>query len=130
MARKKNDGALVVAEALAGLDCKAFVVNSRRYVVHPPTIRRLALAGAHLAGFDTGETVGDLLSAISDMGRLSAALSCLVAGDESLAAELSEGTPAEVVGGLETAYGMIDPRVFMKAVGLARSVAGLIAQPR
>lgn len=130
MARRKNEGARAVAEAVAGLDCKAFVVNSRRYVMFPPTIRRLARAGSHLAGFDTGETVGDLLASISDMGRLSAALSCFLSGDESLAGELSEGRPAEVVKGLEIAYGMLDPQVFTRAVGLARSVAGMIAQPR
>ena len=32
--------------------------------------------------------------------------------------------------GLEAAYRMLDPQVFIKAVGLARNAASLIAQPR
>lgn len=128
--RKENKGARVVAEAMTGLDCRAFLVNSKRYVMRPPTIRRLALAGAHLSGFDTGDTLAELLAGITDMGRLSKALSCFIQGDESLADELSEARPEEVVKGLELAYSMLDPQVFIKAVSLARSVARLIAQPR
>lgn len=128
--RKENKGARIVADALTGLDCQAFLVNSRRYVMRPPTIRRLALAGSHLSGFDTGDTMAELLAGISDMGRLSKALSCFIQGDEGLADELSEGRPEEVVKGLELAYSMLDPKVFIKAVSLARSVTRLIAQPR
>lgn len=132
MGRKKDkmNGAALVARAIAGMECKAFLVDGKRYVVYPPTIRRLCAAGAHLAGFDTGETVGQLLESISDMGRLAKALSCFIEGDERLAGALMDGTPAEVVGGLEAAYSMVDPQVFMKAVSLARSVARLIATPK
>ena len=128
--RKENKGERVVAEAMTGLDCRAFLVNSKRYVMRPPTRRRLALAGAHLSGFDTGDTLAELLAGITDMGRLSKALSCFIQGDEGLAGELSEARPEEVVKGLELAYSMLDPQVFIKAVSLARSVARLIAQPR
>lgn len=130
MEEKGNKGARVVGAALAGLDCEVFLVADKRYVMRPPTIRRLARAGYHLAGFDTGRTMGELLSSITDMGRLCKALSCFLKGDESIADELSDGTPAEVVAGLEAAYRMLDPQVFIKAVGLARNAASLIAQPR
>lgn len=125
-----NAGARVVSAALTGKDFVPFIVNNKRYVMHPPTIRRLAAAGFHLSGYDAGRSMGELLRSISDMGKLSRALSCFLTGDESLADKLSEGKPEEVVKGIEIAYGMLDPQVFIKAVGLARSVASLIAQPK
>lgn len=126
--KDKTDGVALVARALAGLDSKAILVNSKRYVIHPPTIRRICRAGTHLSGYGEGGTISELLSSISDMGRLAQALSCFIQGDEGLAGELAEGTPEEVVKGLETAYGMISPQAFTRAVSLARSVSGLIAK--
>ncbi len=130
MENKGNAAARLVAGALTGRDGVPFLVNNRRYVMRPPTIRRLAAAGYHLAGYDAGRTMGELLASITDMGRLCKALSCFLKGDESLASELMDGAPEDVVHGLELAYTMLDPQVFIKAVGLARNVASLIAQPR
>lgn len=125
-----NEGARLVSMAMVGRDFVPFLVNNRRYVMHPPTIRKLAAAGYHLAGYDAGNTIGELIKSISDMTKLCDALSCFLKGDESLSKELAEGKPEEIVAGIELAYGMLDPQVFIKAVGLARNVASLIAQPK
>lgn len=130
METKRNIAAQTIAAALIGKDVMPFLVANKRYVMRPPTIRRLAAAGYYLAGYDIGSSVSELLASITDMGKLCKALSCFLKGDESIAEQLMDGTPEEIVNGLEIAYGMLSPQVFIKAVSLARSVASLIAQPR
>ena len=67
---------------------------------------------------------------LGDSTAYSKALSWLIAGDESLNEELSQGTLDEVVDALDETLSMIDSKVFLKAVSLAKNVSLLAAKPR
>nr|DAR54959.1 MAG TPA: hypothetical protein [Caudoviricetes sp.] len=54
----------------------------------------------------------------------------MITGDESLSEELANGTYEENVNALEEALSMIDSKVFLKAVSLAKNVSLLAAKPR
>ena len=50
--------------------------------------------------------------------------------DENLSEELAKGTYEENVDALDETLSMIDSKVFLKAVSLARNVSLLAAKPR
>ena len=125
-----NKGAKMVADALLGRDFRTVVVAGKAYTIYPPTIEKLAGAISHLSEVRDAQTVREVLLSLGDMGRMSKALSWLVAGDESLSGKLAKGTLDEVVDALDAATGMIDMKVFLKAVSLAKSVSLLAAKPR
>ena len=58
------------------------------------------------------------------------ALSWLIVGDNSLQEELSKGTYEENVNALDEVFSMIDSKVFLKAVSLAKNVSLLAAKPK
>jgi len=121
----------MVARSIAGLDSRAVVVGSRRYVIHPPTIAVLARAGSHLADFaPVSNDMATTLQTITDLPKLAGALSVFIQGDEGLAEELSKATLPEVADALLVAYSMLDPHPFLTAVTLSRSVARMIANTR
>lgn len=120
----------MVADALLGADFRTVVVAGRAYTIHPPTIERLAGAIHYLSEVRDAQTVREVLLSLGDMDKLSAALSWFIAGDDSLSAHLAKGTLDEVADALDAAVGMIDIKVFLKAVSSARSASLLAARPR
>lgn len=130
MEKKKDNAAKVVSSAILGMDYRIVMVGGHRYVINPPTIKRIAGAAVHLADVADAKTVGEILTSQSDITEATRALSCLIQGDESLADALAEGTLDEVVKALTTAYELISVQPFMMLSTLARSVARMAANQR
>ena len=113
-----------------GADFRTVVVAGKAYTIYPPTIERLSGAVSHLSDVKEANTIKEVLLSLGEMEKLSKALSWLIEGDVSLSDELSKGTLEEVVDAIETASGMIEIKVFLRAVSLAKSVSLLAAKPR
>lgn len=125
-----NQGAKIVSESIIGSDFRTIIVNGKSYTVYPPTIHKLAGAISHLSGVQEAENLRDVLLSLGESEAYSKALSWLIVGNDSLSVELAKGTYKENVDALEEALSMIDSKVFLKAVSLARNVSLLAAKPR
>lgn len=125
-----NQGAKIVSESIIGSDFRTIIVNGKSYTVYPPTIHKLAGAISHLSCVQEAENLKDVLLSLGESEAYSKALSWLIVGNDSLSVELAKGTYKENVDALEEALSMIDSRVFLKAVSLARNVSLLAAKPR
>lgn len=119
----------IVSSAIIGMDVRTTLINGKPYVIAPPSVKRLAGAGYFLSGLSEGDTVKDVLQSISQ-DNIAHALSYFIAGDDSLYAELQEGTFEEVVEGLCLAYSLISTESFLKLSTLQRNVSRLIANPK
>lgn len=124
------NGAKLVAGAVLGMDYRIVLVNGKSYMVSPPTIHRLAGAAYWLSDLSDGATLRDMLTTFSRMENVAKALSWFIVGDDTLAEELSHGTPAEVVEALNEAFSLTETRSFLMLLALARSAKMLIAKPR
>lgn len=120
----------IVTGAIIGLDFKTVIVNNKAYVIHPPTIAKIAGSAYYLSDIEAGETLNDIIKALKDMNSASKALSWLIKGDESLAEELSHGTLDEVAEAIEIGLGMISAENFIKLSVLAKNVQMLTARPK
>ena len=120
----------MVSEAITGMDFRTVIVGGKSYTVYPPTIHKLAGAISYLSGVQEADNLKDVLLSLGESEAYSKALSWLIAGDESLSEELAKGTYEENVNALDEALSMIDSKVFLKAVSLARNVSLLAAKPR
>lgn len=125
-----NKGAKIVSESIIGSDFRTIIVNGKSYTVYPPTIHKLAGAISHLSGVQKAENLKDVLLSLGESEAYSKALSWLIVGNDSLGVELAKGTYKENVDALEEALSMIDSKVFLKAVSLARNVSLLAAKPK
>lgn len=125
-----NKGAKIVSESIIGSDFRTIIVNGKSYTVYPPTIHKLAGAISHLSGVQEAENLRDVLLSLGESEAYSKALSWLIVGNDSLSVELAKGTYKENVDALEEALSMIDSKVFLKAVSLARNVSLLAAKPK
>jgi hypothetical protein len=128
-----SDAAKLVSDSIVGTDVRVVVVNSKRYVIHPPTIYRIAGAISCLSGMsmkDAPTTREILLSMGPDSDLCARALSWFVNGDEGLSDEFRQGTLEEVVNGLDEAVSLIPAKVFSNAVSLAVSVSALAARQK
>lgn len=125
-----NKGAKIVSESIIGSDFRTIIVNGKSYTVYPPTIHKLAGAISHLSGVQEAKNLRDVLLSLGESEAYSKALSWLIVGNDSLGVELAKGTYKENVDALEEALSMIDSKVFLKAVSLARNVSLLAAKPR
>ena len=125
-----NTGAKIISESIIGSDFRTVIVGSKSYTVYPPTIHKLAGAISHLSNIQDAESLREVLLSLGDSTAYSKALSWLIAGDESLNEELSQGILDEVVDALDEILSMIDSKVFLKAVSLAKNVSLLAAKPR
>lgn len=125
-----NKGAKAVGEAITGLDFITVVVGGKAYTVLPPTINRISGAAKCLSGVREANTLREILLTLEDTDRLAKALSWFINDDESMADELGEGRPEELVDALEACLSMVSIKVFLRAVSLARSVSLLAAKPR
>lgn len=120
----------IVNAAVLGKDFETVFVNGNAYVVHPPTIHKIAGMGYYLSDLKEGDTILDMFRSLKDVGVASHALSCLIQGDESLSEELSKGTFDEVVEALATGFSMISAENFYKLSVLAKNVAQLTAKQK
>ena len=120
----------IVSAAVLGKDFETVFVNGKAYVIHPPTIHKIAGAGYYLSDLKDGITVMDMLRSLKDVDTASLALSWLIQGDETLHEELSHGTFDEVIVALATGLSMISAENFYKLSVLAKNVALLTAKQR
>lgn len=130
MEEKKLDAAKLVSSAILGLDYRNIIVNDKAYIIHPPTIAKLAGATYWLSDIGEGETIHDVIQNMSEMTNIARALSWFIQGDDTLADELAQGTMKEIVGGLEAAFSLIDAENFIRLSVLARSAKTLVAKQR
>ena len=120
------DAAKIVNAAVLEKDFETVFVNDNVYVIHPPTIHKIAGAGYYLSDLKDGTTVMDMLRSLKNVKCASKALSWLIQGNE----ELSEGTFDEVVEALAIGLSMISVENFCKLSILAKNVANLTAKQK
>lgn len=125
-----NEGAKIISKSVIDSDFRTIFVSGKAYTVYPPTIHRLAGAISYLSDVKEADNLRDVLLSLGESEAYSKALSWLIAGDESLSEELAQGTYEENVNALDEALSMIDSKVFLKAVSLAKNVSLLAAKPR
>lgn len=125
-----NEGAKIISKSVIGSDFRTIFVSGKAYTVYPPTIHRLAGAISYLSDVKEADNLRDVLLSLGESEAYSKALSWLIVGDESLSEELAQGTYEENVNALDEALSMIDSKVFLKAVSLAKNVSLLAAKPR
>lgn len=126
-----ENGVYLVSSAILGMDCESVMVDGKVYVIHPPTIERLAGAMVHLSKMDVGgATIAEALSGMKDIACAAHALSWFIDGSDSLYVPLAKGTVDEVVAGLIKALNMISAQNFMTLSALVRNVQRLIARPK
>lgn len=125
-----NQGAKIISESIIGSDFRTVIVGGKSYTVYPPTIHRLAGAISHLSGVQEADNMKAVLLSLGESEVYSMALSWLIVGDNSLQEELSKGTYEENVNALDEVFSMIDSKVFLKAVSLAKNVSLLAAKPK
>lgn len=126
----EKNASKIINAAVLGKDFETVFVNGNVYVIHPPTIHKIAGAGYYLCDLKEAVTVMDMLRSLKDVGTASRALSWLIQGDENLCEELSAGTFDEVVEALATGLSMVSAENFYKLSVLAKNVALLTAKQR
>ena len=125
-----NQGAKIISESIIGTDFRTVFVAGKAYTVYPPTIHKLSGAISCLAGVKEADNLKEVLLSLGESEAYSKALSWLITDDESLSEELANGTYEENVDALDEAFSLIDSKVFLKAVSLAKNVSLLAAKPR
>ncbi len=125
-----NEGARMVASAIVGLDYRIIVVNDKSYIIHPPTIAKIAGATYWLCEAGDGKTLREILVSLSKSENLTKALSWFIQGNEDLSEELTKGKLDEIVNGIEAAFSMIEAQNFMKLSALQKSASLLVAKPK
>ena len=125
-----NKAGKLISDSIIGNDSKSIIVNGKAYIVYPPTIHKIAGAASVLSEMDLKdeENLRGILLSSKDAKKYAEALSWLINGDSSLSTELENGTYQEVVEGISTAFDMISPQVFLRAVSLTKSVSGMAAK--
>lgn len=126
----EKNASKIINAAVLGKDFETVFVNGNVYVIHPPTIHKIAGAGYYLCDLKEAVTVMDMLRSLKDVEMASRALSWLIQGDENLSEELSAGTFDEVVEALATGLSMVSAENFYKLSVLAKNVALLTAKQR
>lgn len=126
----ENNAAKIVSSAIIGADFKVIEINAKRYIVMPPTIRKISGAAYWLSGIQEAKTLKEMFMSINNAEALVHALSWFINGNDDLFSELSNGTQDEVIKGLEVAYSLISTQNFIKLSILARNVANLTATPK
>lgn len=125
-----NQGAKIISESIIDSDFRTVFVGGRAYTIYPPTIHKLAGAISHLSGVEEADNLKEILLSLGESEVYCKALSWLINGDERLSDELAKGTYEENVNALDEAFSLIDSKVFLKAVSLAKNVSLLAAKPR
>lgn len=125
-----NQGAKIVSDAIIGNDFKVVVVNSKPYIIYPPTIHKIAGAASYLSNVGKIENLEDIFLSMKDTPNASHALSWLINGNDELFEELSKGTFEENVEALSIAFSLISVENFMKLSALVKNVASLAAKQK
>ena len=125
-----NQGAKIVSDAIIGTDFKVVVVNSKPYIIYPPTIHKIAGAASYLSNVGKIENLEDIFLSMKDTPNASHALSWLINGNDELFEELSKGTFEENVEALSIAFSLISVENFMKLSALVKNVASLAAKQK
>lgn len=126
----ENNAAKIVSSAIIGADVETITVNGKRYVIMPPTIKKIAGAAYWLSDIKEAKTLKEMFMSINNAVALAHALSWFINGNDDLFSELSNGTQDEVIKGLEVAYSLISTQNFIRLSILARNVANLTATPK
>lgn len=126
----EKNAAKLISSAILGIDGETVVVGGKVYFVYPPTIKRIAQASFHLSDIGRGETLKDVIRDMQNAEGAARALSCLIAGDESLADEFANCPYEEVIDALEEGLSLISAQSFCKLSALARNVQSLTAKQR
>ncbi len=126
------NAARTVSSAILGMDVEIVMVNNQRYVLHPPTIEKIAGGGYWLSQFDRKDkdSIEAVIMAMKDIVPVTKALSWMIQGDESLADELAKGTLDENLFALCKAFSLVNTQNFTMLSALARNVGKLIAKPK
>lgn len=130
MSNKQAKAANVVSSAIFGMDFVTVIVNSKVYVITPPTIHKLSGIGYYFSQMGEGDNVRDLLMTLESVDNAACVLSILINGDTSLAEELKHGTMEEVVSAIDEGLSLINVEGFIKLSALRKSVLMLTAKPR
>ncbi len=125
-----SEASKLITDALLHTDGVTVLVGGKTYYVESPCIRTIARAASHLNGVEGGNTFGEVLGSMSSLEDSCKALSVFIAGDESLAEELSQASLKDVVEALKASWNLISIADFRELSVLARNVARLIAKPR
>lgn len=126
----EKDAAKLVSSALLGKDADTVEVGGHTYTIPAPTIKRIAGAGYYLSDFGSEKDVKDIVREFMLFDEWAKALSWFIAGDESLADKLSEGTLEEILNGIDKAVAMIGIGNFSTLSTLARNVKMTIAKQK
>ena len=125
-----NQGAKIVSDAIIGNDFRVVVVNAKSYIIHPPTIHKIAGAATYLSNVGKMETLEDIFQSMKDTPNGSHALSWFINGNDDLFEELSKGTFEENIEALSVALSLISVENFTKLSVLAKNVASLTAKQK
>lgn len=127
-----QEASRLVSSAILGLDIRTVVISGVPYVIHPPTIQRIAAAAYYLSSLagNDAKTMSDVFHAISQVEEAAHALSHLVVGDDSLFETFSNAELDEVVEALSEAVSLISVENFTRLLALSKSVARLTAKPK
>lgn len=126
----ENNAAKIVGSAVIGADFRIIEINAKRYIIIPPTIKKISGAAYWLSGVQEAKTLKEMFISINNAEALAHALSWFINGNDDLFSELSNGTQDEVIKGLEVAYSLISTQNFIKLSILARNVASLTANSK
>ena len=101
----ENNAAKIVSSAIIGADVETITVNGKRYVIMPPTIKKIAGAAYWLSDIQEAKTLKEMFMSINNVEALAHALSWFINGNDDLSEELVNGTQDEVIKGLELSIG-------------------------
>lgn len=118
----------IISSAVIGYDFRKVVVAGKLYLIHPPTIHKLAGAAYWLSQTGDVENFSGLVKELEGLVNVCNALSFFISGDESLTDELRHGTMEEVLKALEAAFELISPQNFLRLSRLRRSAAMMTAK--
>lgn len=130
MNNDNNDGVKLVSAAVLGYDAEVVLINGKRYIITPPTIRKILGAGYYLSDVANAETLKDIITDTKNIESIPCALSCLICGDTRLADELKDGTISELTEATCKAFELCDLGGFITLSLLGKNVRKMIANTR
>lgn len=120
----------IVNSAVLGVDFKTVVVNSKAYIIMPPTIHKIAGAGYYLSEMGKGSSISEMINDMKNISNVAYALSYFIQGDDKLYDEFTQADFNEVISAMEVAFSLISTQDFLKLSILARNVQSLTAKQK
>lgn len=124
------NAAKIVNSAVLGIDFKTVVVNSKAYIIMPPTIHKIAGVGYYLSEMGGGSSISEMINDMKNVSNVAYALSYFIKGDDSLYEEFTKANFNEVISAMEIAFSLISTQDFLKLSILARNVQSLTAKQK